>query len=57
MNMPPNAQTEAIVENDEQLSLTQHFWSKDKSGMHQLIQYIQSTHQDLKEILEIYMER
>ncbi|OBZ80872.1 Cell division control protein 15, partial [Choanephora cucurbitarum] len=55
--MPPNAQTEAIVENDEQLSLTQHFWSKDKSGMHQLIQYIQSTHQDLKEILEIYMER
>ncbi|KAI8378949.1 hypothetical protein BD560DRAFT_324662 [Blakeslea trispora] len=55
--MPPNTQAETATEDDQKLSFAQHFWSKDKSGVNQLFQYIQSTHQDLKEILEIYLER
>ncbi|EPB87915.1 hypothetical protein HMPREF1544_05322 [Mucor circinelloides 1006PhL] len=50
--MPPNIQQEQAP-----LSFIDHFWSKDKSGMDKLFNYIQTTHQDLEMIHSIYMER
>ncbi|KAL0135554.1 hypothetical protein V8B55DRAFT_1548377 [Mucor lusitanicus] len=50
--MPPNVQQEQAP-----VSFIDHFWSKDKSGMDKLFNYIQTTHQDLEMIYSIYVER
>ncbi|KAI8641347.1 hypothetical protein BD408DRAFT_444431 [Parasitella parasitica] len=50
--MPPNVQQQ-----EEQASFIDHFWSKDKSGMETLLNYMNSTHQDLEMIHEIYVQR
>lgn len=50
--MPPNIQQEQAP-----VSFIDHFWSKDKSGMDRLLNYIQTTHQDLDMIHSIYVER
>ncbi|KAI9483130.1 MAG: hypothetical protein EXX96DRAFT_479457 [Benjaminiella poitrasii] len=38
-------------------SFVHHFWSKDKSGMNKLMNYIKFTHEDLDRIYTIYIER
>ncbi|GAN00860.1 conserved hypothetical protein [Mucor ambiguus] len=50
--MPPNVQQEQAP-----VSFIDHFWSKDRSGMDKLLNYIQTTHQDLEMIYSIYVER
>ncbi|CEP11864.1 hypothetical protein [Parasitella parasitica] len=50
--MPPNIQQQV-----EQASFIDHFWSKDKSGMDTLLNYMSSTHRDLEMIHQIYVQR
>lgn len=51
--MAPNTQ-----ENDiGNASFMNSFWSKDKSGMNQLLDYMKSTHDDLDIIFTIYTQR
>lgn len=50
--MAPNTQEQEI-----QKSFTNSFWSRDKSGMNQLLDYMKSTHDDLDIIYTMYTER
>ncbi|KAI9353163.1 hypothetical protein BD770DRAFT_445439 [Pilaira anomala] len=50
--MAPNTQEQEI-----QGSFTNSFWSRDKSGMNQLLDYMKSTHDDLDIIYTMYTER
>ncbi|KAI8090403.1 hypothetical protein BDF21DRAFT_490824 [Thamnidium elegans] len=51
--MAPNTQEADLI----QASFVNSFWSKDKSGMTQLLDYMKSTHDDLDIIYTIYTER
>lgn len=51
--MPPNVQESM----DLQPSFVNSFWSKDKSGMTKLLNYIKTTHDDLDTIYTIYTQR
>lgn len=39
------------------VSFASSFWSKDKTGMTQLLDYMKSTHDDLGTIFKIYTQR
>lgn len=52
--MPPNMQQEPLL---KQASFVNNFWSKNKSGMVQLLDYIKSTHDDLDIVYSIYTQR
>lgn len=60
--MPPNMQQRQEIE-DEQvqdtntISFVHHFWSKDKSGMTRLLNYIQFTHDDLQTLCTLFTQR
>lgn len=41
----------------KQASFANNFWSKNKSGMVQLLDYIKSTHDDLDIVYSIYTQR
>lgn len=53
--MPPNSHH--LEDNTVPASFTNSFWSKDKSGMNQLLGYMKSTHDDLDIIYTIYTQR
>lgn len=52
--MTPNIQQKSLL---NQTSFVGNFWSKDDSGMNQLLDYIKSTHDDLDIIHSIYKKR
>ncbi|KAG1145800.1 hypothetical protein G6F37_005275 [Rhizopus arrhizus] len=52
--MTPNIQQKPLL---NQTSFVGNFWSKDDSGMNQLLDYIKSTHDDLDIIHSIYKKR
>ena len=54
--MPPNTQQQQQAL-DVQNSFVDHFWSKDKTGMDQLLKYIHTTHDDLDMLHTIYTQR
>jgi hypothetical protein len=60
--MPPNTQQRQETEEEQvqdmnSISFIHHFWSKDKSGMTQLLNYIQSTHDDLETLCTLFIQR
>jgi hypothetical protein len=57
--MPPNTQRQEVeqAETMSSISFIHHFWSKDKSGMTQLLNYIQSTHDDLETLCTLFIQR